>query len=223
MSEYKKYILEGIRCGMFDYGRGRLVITELLKDPSLTPEQHLFIDNYIRHFPVFDEQSTMNRLCHMVERELDGYACTIKKTKKFDYNILKSDAEYSRKDYNAIKKLYLQFNYDVRRLKQPQKHGNDSAADLSQDINILSENFIKKCTLTCPNQESLCNILVDICYSNNESKSFVWRICGSTILKHLLTQNNYQLNYLVKNDLGDVSYKGFRFSRQTRIIGKEVE
>ena len=158
----------------------------------------------------------------MVENEFDGYVPQIKRTSEFDSSILKSGAEYSRKDYNAIKKLYLQFNHEIQQLKTKyKKTSKEENQDLEDSIETLSKEFLKECVLACPNQESMCNIMIDLCYSSNAAKSFVWRVCGDVIIDHLLAVNDYQLTYLVRNDYGDIIYRGLKFSKQTMLMRKE--
>ena len=222
MTNYKSYIKDSVVCGIFDYGKGKTIVDDLLRKTKLTPQQQSFVDNYIKYFPVFDEQSTMNRLCHMVENEFDGYVPQIKRTSDFNSSILKSGAEYSRKDYNAIKKLYLQFNHEIQQLKTKYKKiSKEETQNYEDSIEALSKEFLKECILVCPNQDSMCNIMVDLCYSSNAAKSFVWRLCGDIIIDHLLAINDYQLTYLVKNEFGDIIYRGLRFSKQTMLMRKE--
>lgn len=221
MVNYKSHIKNNTICGAFDYGKGECVVKDLLRKPKLTSQQQSFVDDYIQKFPVFDEQSTMNRLCHMIENEFDGYATRVKQQNKFDASILKRNKEYSRKDYNAIKRIYLRFNHDLQRLRAAYANSNADIVDYNIKVDLLSESFMKDCMLACSNKESLYDIIIDMCYTNNNAKSFAWKICGDEIIDRLFEQNENQLNYLVRNEMGNITYKGLRFSKQVMIIGEE--
>jgi hypothetical protein len=93
--------------------------------------------------------------------------------------------------------------------------------DFSSNLNLISEEYKRKCKEICPNEEVLCNIVLDICYTNNKSKSFAWEMCGRQIIKNLLKRNDYKINYLVKSSDGDIEYDGYKFERRTTYVDNE--
>ena len=44
----------------------------------------------------------------------------------------------------------------------------------------------------CTNDEMICEALIDICYTNNSSKQFVWDMCGDIIVERLFRSNNHE-------------------------------
>lgn len=160
-----------------------------------TEEMINFLEHYERHMVVGNNPCVVNRMCWMAEKEFPSFSGLKSKKLAFDYEILKSDAVYSSKIYNEIYRLYLDF----------QRHFTDKLKDISSD---KSEKYIdydnksaffewykKECFEICSNEKELCNILLDICYQHEGSKSFVWEICGETIVDNLLNRNGNQFHY----------------------------
>ena len=73
----------------------------------------------------------------------------------------------------------------------------------------------------CPNEEELCNIVVDMCYKDmKNSKHFAWAMCGGQIVKNLLDKNGNTITYpiMVENENYDFEYKGYKFKMHTKGI-----
>jgi hypothetical protein len=87
----------------------------------------------------------------------------------------------------------------------------------------MKETFKKACFLICPNEEMLCNIVIDMCYTNNNSKQFAWDICGDVFIKNLLRKNNYEINYPTLCKTGDILFNGQCFKMEKTKINVEVE
>ena len=68
----------------------------------------------------------------------------------------------------------------------------------------------------------LANILVDICYATNKSKSFAWDIAGEQIFNNVLKNNGYQIEYPIKDEVGDIEFCGNRFSLHKQLIGGDI-
>ena len=76
----------------------------------------------------------------------------------------------------------------------------------------IEEEFERVCTELCPDENMLCNVILDLCYTKSSTKRFAWRMCGSTIIRNLLEFNNGVVKYPIPDDSGDISYAGKRFS-----------
>lgn len=213
-TKYNKFIKSSNISGLFDY---RKTIAELRNKVCNEQEQE-FLRYYDMLFPVFDEESTMNRLCHMVETEFDGYICNLKKTVEFDSKLLKSGVEYSKTTYSKIKKLYKKFNSELSYLR-PKNYTKKSMDEYVQQVEILKEKYRELCVKACTNKYELCDSVVDVCYRTTKSKSFAWMICGDVIIENLLSKNNNQISYLVADDNGKVEYQGQNFTKRTVLLG----
>lgn len=211
-TKFNNFIKKSNICGLFDY---RNKINEIRKKENITADEKDFLKFYDSNFPVFDGLSTMNRLCHMVEREFDGYICSLKKSSTFDYTILKCDINYNQSTYKEIKRLYEKYQTELKNIR-PNNQTKQAREDYSIKLQLLNEEYRHQCFTTCNNKYELCNIVLDLCYLNNKSKSFAWEICGDVIIENLLKRNDYQINYLVSDDNGNIEYQGKRFSRRIK-------
>ena len=86
---------------------------------------------------------------------------------------------------------------------------------------MLTEEFKRECVKICPNEDELCDIILDMCYKSTSSKQFAWEICIDTIIKNLLRNNNNELTYLYRDDSGDVTYCGEKFSVARTKVGND--
>ena len=74
------------------------------------------------------------------------------------------------------------------------------------------------------NEDELCDIVLDICYTKEKSKQFAWDICGTVILKNLLNKNHNIINYpkMVSED-GDFEYCGKLFKMYKKELGVRLD
>lgn len=174
-------------------------IDDLLNDKNeLSIEELEFLNWYDKLNPVSDNNSTMNIICHKIEKELEDYEKILKnKSLEFDYSILKStNYSYNDYEYEEIKKIYLDYKDKVQKFKI-QNNGKISDKDSFINAkNLFMQNFEQKCYCICNNKYILANIILDICYNNNNSKQFAWYISGDVFIENLLKKNNNQLKYL---------------------------
>ena len=218
-TKYNNFIKNCNNNGLFDY---RKTLKELQTKNNLSKEEKRFMKSYNIFFPVFDGNCTMNRLCHMVEQEFDGYVCSIKQESDFDYAILKSEIEYSKKDYNKIKRLYEKYRQEQIGLKA--KFSNSTKRDFDDyavQQQVITNKYKELCYEICSNKYELCNIVLDLCYKTNQSKKFAWEVCGDVIIENLLKKNNNRINYLVADENGSIEYQGQRFTKKSMTL--EVE
>ena len=62
----------------------------------------------------------------------------------------------------------------------------------------------------------LTNIIIDVCYASNKSKSFAWDICGDEIFKNVLKNSGGQIQFPIKDENGDIEFCGNTFSLLTK-------
>lgn len=96
----------------------------------------------------------------------------------------------------------------------------DSSVEYTKDD--MRERFKMLALQICPNEYELCDILIDLCYSTENSKQFVWDIAGSTIISNLLNRNGYRLNYPA-HEGNEFEYQGEQFSMKTLILYGEQQ
>lgn len=194
-------------------------LEELASKQSLTKDEKEFIDYYKALMPVGINPCVVNRISWIFQNEFNGYLKRINSASSFDYNILKSDTEYSQKNYNEIKRLFKEYLAKVDEFRK--KSSVERIDDAQSERRNLVEIFKKECELICTNEDELCNIVLDICYKSESSKQFAWDICGNIFIKNLLKRNNYSLSYPEINNDGEFNYMGYWFTMVNVIIDKE--
>lgn len=187
-----------------------MTYNELVNLKEKTELQENFIKYGELKSPVTNNQCTMNRICHSFEKEFKNIKTKLK-TKKFNPSILKTDKEYSKNLYKKINKIYSQYCDDVKQYKIKTKEERIDKNTRNSDMLIMKSNFKEKCEVLC-DKETLCNILVDLCYKNNKSKQFVWDIVGEQIFNNLLVKNDNFIEYPIEDENGDIDFKGYKFS-----------
>ena len=222
MKEYKTYMKTERSVCLMNWG---MKLEDLLSSTNRTPEQDEFVEWYYKKMPVGTNPCITNKICWKIEEEFDGFVKSNPPEVEFDYTILKNDVEYKQSEYSAVKKIYQEFieqarQYMIERSEIISCYDKDDLLDM-YDINV--ETFKEKCIRVCPNENALCNIVLDLCYKSNTSKQFAWTVCGDVIIKHLLEVNNYIINVPVKDDDGDIEYCGERFSMQKFKLEGELE
>lgn len=218
MAEYKQYVKSANRKCIMLY---HMTLDELMALEEKTEEQEEFIKWYRLKYPVSDNGCVMNRICHRIEQEFDGYFKEIKSKSEFDYTIMKSGVEYSKNDYRKIHELYNTYLKRTQDFKIKSNQKRIKKDDIAMNYMMLTEEFKRECVKICPNEDELCDIILDMCYKSTSSKQFAWEICIDTIIKNLLRNNNNELTYLYRDDSGDVTYCGEKFSVARTKVGND--
>lgn len=211
MKQYNTYIKNTNKNAMREF---QMSVDELLALPSedLTSRQRDFLRYYHSRMPVGDNDCVMNRICRRFENEFDGYLGRHNADIDFDYTIMKSGTAYSKAQYNAILKLYENYN---KRLRSYAVFANYERVDEYDSFSRMYEmktEFIGECTKICQNRFALCDIVLDICYRRSSTKRFAWEICGEEIVHNLLAKNNGEITYPTLDNSGDIYFAGNRFS-----------
>ena len=163
----------------------------------------------------------MNRICWRIEDEFK--TTNVLPDVEFDSSILKSDEQYSQEEYDAIKRLYDEYNSSMQLFLKNKKQNELGDDEAGFDVINLKDVFIEECNKACPDGEILANIVVDLCYTSNKNKTFAWDVAGEQILNNVLKNNRYMISYPVKDDDGDIIFNGHRFSLYTQQIGGDLD
>ena len=211
MNEYVKKNNE--KCIM----RFRITLDELFVKDNKTPEEEKFIYCYYQRMPLGIAPCTINKICWKIENIFDGMKAL--ESDEFDYSILKSNAEYSNHLYSQIKKIYDRYRHETANYMQYAKSERIKSEDRQMQKYIFKEEFKRQCLEQCPNEDILCNIVLDLCYSKPKyNKQFAWDICGDIFIQNLLKRNNYMISYPTLNENGDIEFGGLHFSMNTTKI-----
>ena len=224
---FMKYIYPAEKSNMNEYikknnekciMRFRITLNELLEKENKNKEEEKFIQCYYQRMPLGIAPCTINKICWKIENMFDDMK--FMENDDFDYSILKcDDIEYNNQLYNKIKKIYDRYRREVSNYAQYAKSERLKSEDRQMQKYIFKEQFRQQCLEQCPNEEYLCNIVLDLCYSKSKySKQFAWDICGDMFIQNLLKRHNYQVIYPTLDDNGDIEFDGKHFSMKTAEI-----
>lgn len=203
-----------------------MTVNELLSmdHDKMTDRQKEFVKFYYYRMPVSFNNGVMNRICKRFEKEFDGYIGRHNAEVDFDYRIMRGDAEYTQRQYTQIKKLYEEYNRRIRNYEIISDSERTDKSSAQNAIYVMNEEFKKDCLAICPNSKSLCNIILDICYTKSSTKRFAWSMCGSDIIDNILYGNDMTIQYPEIDCNGDIYFCGNRFSMNSiRIEGDESD
>jgi hypothetical protein len=201
--------------------RFRLTLDQLEKKENKTKEEERFISCYYDRMPLGIGPCTINKICWRIEGLFDHI--NFSDDVDFDYTIMKSDIAYSDKVYNKIKKLYESYKRSLQSYIQYAKTERIKSDDRQIQKYLLKEEFKEKCLRDCPNEDMLCNIVLDLCYSKSKnSKQFAWDMCGEVFIKNLLHRNNYKISYPEFDEVGEIEFAGMNFSMKQVDIKVDV-
>lgn len=213
MKQYNTYIKNTNKSALREF---QMTVDELMEIPEerQTERQNDFLRYYRKRMPVGVNDCVMNKICRRFEREFDGYLGRHNSATEFDYTIMKSGAEYTRSQYNAIQKLYEDYN---KRLRSYVVFANYERVDEYDTFSRMSEmraEFEQECAKVCPSRDVLCDIVLDICYTKSSTKRFAWEMCGDEIIRNLLRRSGGMISYPTIDPDGDIEYGGEKFSLQ---------
>ena len=189
-------------------------LDDLYASDNRTEEEEAFIYNYEKYMPISRAPGTMNRICWKIEDEFK--TTNVLPDVEFDRSILKSDAEYSQEEFDAIKELYNEYGKSISLLCKNKYRNELNNQDIEMEMLKCKKSFIERCCEICSNFNTLTNIIIDVCYASKKSKSFAWDICGDEIFKNVLKNSGGQIQFPIKDENGDIEFCGNTFSLFTK-------
>lgn len=219
--DYDKYVKTSEENAISIYKK---TLYDMLQSDNLTDEEQKFIENYKRRLPLDISPSVMNRICWAVERETNNlnffnssdYSC---------YNLYAS-VPYNEEIYDIIKLICDNYRSSIKKESKNILIKNENSSEFSQNTSEVLEYYIKEMHIQCPNEEVLCDILIDLCYNSTKkdrySKEILWAACGNVVVNRLLKSHSYKMRYPIKSDNPDFICCGTGFKMQ-EIICKDDE
>lgn len=216
MNRYKKYIKDSQVNSIIRFG---ITLDELIVKETKSQEEQDFIKYYNLLMPISTNNSTMNRICWALEEKFKDIKLFIKKD-NFDTNILKSEYTFAKSKYDEIQQIYNEYKDDVKQYMRTSS--DDDSKEKKEKRHTFVNNFRYKLYKISGNKYVVCNILIDMCYSNKESKQFVWDMCGTTIIETLLEKHNNIMNYpIIVEDKEDFIWNNNKYKMVQKKINKE--
>jgi hypothetical protein len=199
-------------------------LEELLHSDDLTHEEQDFVDNYKRRLPLDVSPSVMNRICWAVERETDN----LNFFSPSEYNCynLHSGVAYNKALYDVVKIICDNYRTAIKKESKNILVQNEGSSEFAQNTSEVLEYYIKEMHVQCPNEEVLCDILMDLCYNESikdkYSKDILWIACGNVIVDRLLKSHSYKMRCPIKSDNPDFICCGTGFEMK-EIVCKDGE
>lgn len=212
--QYNTYIKNTDKNALREF---QMTVAELKAIPKsdLTERQEEFLKYYDFRLPVGVNPCVMNKICWRFEDEFDGHIGKHNSAIKFDYSIMRSEDEYTTKQFNSIKRLYDDYNKRLVNYAIFADYERIDDCDSFATLSVMNDEFRKECYKICPNASMLCNIILDICYTRSSTKRFAWNMCGSEIIHNLLIKNDNKISYPTLDCDGDIEFCGNKFIVET--------
>ena len=197
-------------------------IRDLLKNDGKLPEnEQKILDFYKKRLPLDISPSTMNRICWAIEDEFDGV--DLFESANFDYEVYKSGVEYAKEDYELIKIKCDAYKQKKREINKKKFVDHEDIEESTTDqIMKLNADLEESCFSICPNEQVLCEILLDVCYRDGADVSIVWNLCGDVIVDKLVGKSK-SYSYPEQDFNGEFSYGGLKFTMKNVIAGGEID
>lgn len=219
--DYDKYVKTAKENAISIYKK---TLDDMLQSDSLNDEEQKFIENYKKRLPLDISPSVMNRICWAVEKATNN----LNFFNPSDYSCydLYTGIQYNEDIYGIIKLICDNYRDSIKKESKNILAKNESSSEFSQNTSEVLEYYIKEMHIQCPNEEVLCDILIDLCYNSTKkdkySKDILWAACGNVIVDRLLKSHNYKMKYPIKSDNPDFICCGTGFKMQ-EIICKDGE
>lgn len=211
--DYDKYVKISNENAVSIYKK---TLDEMLHSENLTEEEQKFIGNYKRNLPLDESPSVMNKICWAVEKATDDL--NFYNSSDYSCNNLSSGVVYNKEIYDVIKIICDNYRNSIKKESKNILTKNENSSEFMQNTAEVLDYYIKEMHIQCPNEEVLCDILIDLCYSNTKkdkySKEILWAACGNVIIDRLLKSHNYKMRYPVKSDNPDFVCCGTGFIMQ---------
>ncbi|MBP5462532.1 MAG: hypothetical protein J6Y20_10435 [Lachnospiraceae bacterium] len=214
MKQYNEFIKNTDRNALREF---QLTVSELRSMPygELTDRQRDFLRYYDYRMPVGVHDCIMNKICRRFEETFDGYIGRHNSETKFDYRLMRSSAEYTASQYNAIRRLYADYNKRLSGYAVFADCERVDEYDSYAALTAMNDEFRESCSVICPDRDVLCNIILDICYAKSSTKRFAWSMCGAEIIQNLLRKNNNQISFPYLCPGGEINYCGNTYAVET--------
>jgi len=212
--QYNTYIKNTDKNALREF---QMTVAELkaIPEKEQTDRQKEFLRYYDFRMPVGINACVMNKICWRFEDEFDGHIGKHNSAIKFDYSIMRSEDEYTTKQFNSIKRLYDDYNKRLVNYAIFADYERIDDCDSFATLSVMNDEFRKECYKICPNASMLCNIILDICYTRSSTKRFAWNMCGSEIIHNLLIKNDNKISYPTLDCDGDIEFCGNKFIVET--------
>jgi hypothetical protein len=217
MKEYKETVNRAMTNARQKF---RMELTDMLDvyndNREISLEQKMFVERFLRSLKLDNSKSTCNMICWEIEKIFDGVTSFTTKTIDL-YDLIRSNQEYNpslldkitkackASEKKRVVKCVIEFLLNEKTFEDDEEYHN-VYFDMSDVLEAV-----------CNNEEELCDLLLDYCYKYNGNKEILWNVCGETIVKRLMKDN--ELYYPIVNPDGDFEVQGKKYSMKQYLVG----
>lgn len=191
---------------------------------TLTEDERAFKKQYKSGMPVGMQDCLMNKICWLIEEELDNYMSKNPIVDTFDYKSLKDDGvTYSDRLKYQILGILNKYKEDYKEIKNQFQALTSKQAE-AKNFALLSlyDNFEKEIVLACSNDAQIYSILADnMSLTRSFDNNILWSICGDYMVDKLLSQNGGVFVFPTRSKNGDIQFGGETFELKTIKVKKE--
>lgn len=206
--EYNEYYRANEMACLANFG---MTIEELRDKKDKTEVEQEMYNTFAQQCPVNVSPSVINRIAWHIEKHFadkDLFSISTYDTEK----LKTKGVEYSTQMYNKVKALRLEHREAQQELIKNSKSGYVDDESKTMANTQLLNTFIEKTFEVCGDEMVACNVLVDLCYSDNKSKDLLWQACGSQLIKNMVDNGYKTLRFPVKAEGdGEFTFKGYNF------------
>ena len=198
-------------------------LNELINYPNKTDRMLEEVRIHNLKNPVGNNACVVNKMAWFFENEFDKYLSqelsVLTEHKYFDYDILKSNIVYSKATYKNVETAYKEYLEKIAKIQKQSRLEKIDKNDIIMQQKVALDFCISEFRKACSNEDELCNVLIDLCYSTNKNRQLVWDVCGNVIIDNLLKRNKGVIHYpKLVTENGDFEYCG----KQFKMIEKEL-
>ena len=190
---------------------------ELQNQETFTEEELNFLDRVKKYSPVFKNPCVMNKICWYIEDTFKDVKLKVRDDSEFDTKLLKTRWKPKQKPtkevYDNIEQLYKEYKQQIIDFNSDKKRHADKE-DNTIRLQMFEEQIRTKAIEICPDEEALCNIVIDLCYDKKKDKKFAWVVSREQILTNLFNKSGNCYNYPIEDENGDIEWKGKKYSIQ---------
>ena len=179
-------------------------IEELEQQDTLTEEQEKFLFWYHRRYPVGDGPCAMNKICHHIEEQFNGYVPDIKRRYDFDYEKIKVKRRCTQEHRAALETLCEEFKEFLKAFAEKNKRLDHASEGIQTWRTKVYKYYQSTAAEICPNDNERLNIMLDMCYGHGNSMQFFWCVAGELMVKRLEEMRDENVNNESSEDVGTV-------------------
>lgn len=221
--KYNNYVKNSLQSAVRRFRQYKIKnVSDLYKFKLTNQDIADFLKYYEGKMPVGSNQCVVNKVCWFAEKAFKDVKEKRVKSKDFDYSILKSGVQYSKNDFKQIEKIYKDYVMRVDSFLRSTEIKRMDKETIWFERQRFVEVFKADCQMVCPNEDELCDIVLDLCYRSERTKQFAWDVCGNIITRNLLSKSGNVIRYpkRVETD-GEFVYCGEQFIMREKVIDQE--